>query len=186
MLWRTASVGLIAGLLVVFPPCLAVAQSVNFSVSPAEVRISDLGPGRVAELQVTIYNSGELARNFTFTTFQPPKERRRQGRDGFPEASWIRFSHPEIEVPANSQANVTVTVAIPPLHKWSNQDWEIWLGVAPESSDVLGVELWVRLLVSTGAGGLNVGLVAGIVTAAVLLISGACFYYRSGHKRRAK
>jgi len=186
MPWRTTSVGLLAGLLVIFLPCVAAGQSINFGVSPAEVRISDLHPGQVAEFELTIRNKDEVPHNFTFTTIQPPKEQRRQGRDEFPDVSWIRFSTPEIEVPANSQGSVTVTVAIPPRLEWANRDWEIWLGVAPESSDLLGVELWVRLLVSTGTGGLNVGLVAGIVTAAALLICGVCFYYRSGHRRRAK
>jgi len=186
MLRRNTLVGLIACLLAVFVPCFVVGQSVNFSVSPAEVRISDLRPGQAAEFEVTIHNKDELAHNFTFTTFQPPKEQRRQGRDEFPDTSWIRLSPPEIEVFANSQANVTVMVAIPARLKWSNQDWEIWLGVAPESSDLLGVKLWVRLLVSTGRFTPNLGLITAIVTGTAAAAYAAYAYYRFRRKRRAR
>ena len=34
--------------------------------------------------------------------------------------------------------------------KWAGRDWEIWVGATPESSDLLTVELYVRLLISNG------------------------------------
>ena len=142
-------------------------------------------PGEAAEFELTIHNKDEIAHNFTIATFQPPEEERREGRAESPDDSWISFSPPEIGVPANSEANVTVTVAIPREQKWADEDWEIWLGVAAESPDLLAVRLYVRLLVSTNPAveaRSNAGLVAGIVVVIVLLGCGGYYYFR----RKAK
>ncbi|MEA1871970.1 MAG: FixG Ig-like domain-containing protein [Chloroflexota bacterium] len=140
-----------------------------------------MSPGETAEFELTIRNKEELAHNFTIATSQPREEERREGRAQFPDDSWISFSSQEIEVAANSEANVTVTVAIPREQKWAGEDWEIWLGVTAESSDLLAVKLYVRLLVSTNpAAGArpNAGLVAGIAVAVILLGCGIYYYFR--------
>ncbi len=173
--------GVIAALLVIFLPSFTLAQDVNFGVAPAEVKIDNLPPGETTEFELTINNKDEIAHVFTFTTFQPPEEERGEGRAEFPNDSWISFSSQEIEVAANSQANVTVTVAIPQEQKWAGEDWETWLGVAAESSDLLGVKLYVRCLVSTNPivrGKSNIGLFAGIAVAIVLLGYGGYYYFR--------
>ena len=170
--------GLIAALLVIILPSLTLAQDVNFGVSPAEVRISDLPPGNATEFELTIHNKDEIAHNFTITTFQPPEHERREGRAQFPSDSWISFSCPRIEIAGTSQANATVTVTIPQEQKWAGRDWEIWLGVTPESTDLLAVKLYVRLLVSTSGTRFNAGLVTGIAVAIVLLGYGSYHYFR--------
>jgi hypothetical protein len=170
--------GLIAASLVIFLPSLTLAEDVSFSVSPAEVKIDNLPPGEAAEFELTIRNKEEIAHNFTIATFQPPEEERREGRAEFPDDSWISFSSPEIEVAANSQANVTVTVAIPRQQKWAGGDWETWLGVAAESSDLLAVKLYARLLVSTSGTKFNAGLIVGIVVGMVLLGCGSYYFFR--------
>jgi hypothetical protein len=179
--------GLIAVLLVILLPYFTLAQDVNFSISPAEVKIDNLPPGEAAEFELTIHNKYEADHFFVLTIFQPPKEERREGRVEFPDNSWISLSSQEIEVFANSEANVTVTVAIPREQKWTGEDWEIWLGVAPESSDLLAVRLYVRLLVSmttTHKARLNPGLVAGVVVGIILLGCGGYYYFR--RKAKAK
>jgi hypothetical protein len=175
---------LFAALLVTFPPSLTLAQDVNFSVAPAEVKIDDLLPGESIEFELTIHNKDDVTHIFIFTTFQPLEEERREGRAEFPDDSWISFSSPEIELAAGSEANVTVTVAIPREQKWAGQDWETWLGVAAESSDLLGAKLYVRLLVSTVGTTSNVGLVAGIAVAIVLLGYGGYYYFSRKAKSR--
>jgi hypothetical protein len=173
--------GLIASLLVIFLPSFTLAQDVNFSVSPAEVSIDNLPPAEAAEFELTIHNKDDIAHVFTFTTFQPPEEERREGRTEFPDDSRISFSYQEIEVAANSEANVTVTLAIPREQKWAGGDWETWLGVAAESSDLLAVKLYVRLLVSTKPvveAMSNAGLVTGIVVGIILLGCGGYYYFR--------
>jgi len=182
MIGRIKLAGLIAAALVIFLPSFTSAQDFSFGVSPDEVRIDSLPPGEAAEFELTIHNKEELAHNFTITTFQPPEEERREGRAEFPDDSWISFSSQEIEVPANSAANVTVAVAIPREQKWAGGDWEIWLGVDAESSDLLALRLYVRLLVSTSGTKFNAGLVAGIVVGIVLLGCGGYYYFR----RKAK
>jgi hypothetical protein len=140
-----------------------------------------LPPGETAEFELTIHNKDEIAHNFTIATFQPLEEERREGRAEFPDDSWISFSSQEIEVPAGHEANATVTVTIPREQKWTGGDWEIWLGVAAESSDLLAVKLYARLLVSTSAtvgARPNAGLVAGIVVGIVLLGCGGYYYIR--------
>jgi hypothetical protein len=185
MVRRIKLAGLIATLLVIFLPSFTLAQDVNFSVAPAEVKIDNLPPGEATEFELTIHNKDDVAHVFTFTTFQPPEEKRREGRAEFPDDSWISFSYPGIEVPANFAANVTVTVAIPQEQKWTGEDWETWLGVAAESSDLLGVKLYVRLLVSTNPvveARSNAGLVAAVVVAIILLGYGGYYYYRRRNK----
>jgi hypothetical protein len=174
-------VGLIAALLVSFLPSSTLAQEFKFGVYPAEVHIDDLPPGETSEFELTIHNKEELTHNFTLTTFQPPEEERREGRAEFPDGSWISFSSPEIEVAANSEKTVTVTVSIPPEPKWAGKEWEIWLGVTAESRDLLAVRLYTRLLVSTNpavGGRLNAGLVAGIVVGTVIFGCGSYLYFR--------
>ena len=149
------------------------------------VKIDNLPAGEATEFELTIRNKEELAHNFTIATFQPPQDERREGRAEFPDDSWISFSSQEIEVAANSEANVIVTVAIPREQKWAGEDWEIWLGVAVESSDLLAVKLYARLLVSTNPAveaRFNAGLVTGIVVGIVLLSCGGYYYFR----RKAK
>lgn len=182
MVARTRLAGLIAALLIIWLPSFALAQEVNISVSPAEVHIDNLLPGESAEFELTIHNKDEIAHNFTVTTFPPPEEERREGRAQFPDDSWISFSCPRIEIAGTSQANATVTVAIPQEQKWAGRDWEMWLGVTPESSDLLGVKLYVRLLVSTSGMRFNAGLLTGIAVAIVLLGYGGYHYFR----RKAK
>lgn len=166
------------GFLVVFFPFLSLAENVNFSVVPAEVHVDSLLPGEATEFELTIHNKDEAAHNFTFTTFPPPKEDRREGRTEFPDSSWISFSSPKIEIPPSSQAHATVMVAIPQEQRWAGRNWETWLAVTAESSDMLAVKLYVRLLVSTGGTKINARLVAGIAIAIVLLGCGAYYYFR--------
>jgi hypothetical protein len=173
--------GLIAALLVIFLPSFTLAQDIHFGVTPAEVKIDNLPPGEATEFELTIHNNDEIAHVFTFTTFKPSEEERREGRSEFPDDSWISFSPPGIKVAANSEANITVTVDIPHEQQWAGQDWETWLGVTAESSDVLDVKLYVRLLMSTNSvvgSKSNIGLFAGIAVAIVLLGYGSYFYFR--------
>jgi len=181
MVGRIKLAGLIAALLFIFLPSFTMAQDSSFGVSPAEVHIDNLPLGEAEEFELTIHNKNEIAHNFTIATFRPPEEERRKGRAEFPDNSWISFPFQEIEVAAKSEAGVTVTVAIPREQKWAGGDWEIWLGVTAESSDLLSVRLYVRLLVSTEpAVGIrpNAGLVAGIVVGIVLLGCGGYYYFR--------
>jgi hypothetical protein len=179
--------GLIVILLVLFLPSFALAQDTNFSISPAEVHIDNLPLGEATEFELTIYNKEELTHNFTIAIFQPPEDERREGRAEFPDDNWISLSSQEIEVAANSEGNITVTVAIPRESKWTGEDWEIWLGVATESSDLLAIRLYVRLLVSTNSAmeaRFNAGLVVGIVVGIVLLGCGGYYYFK--HKAKPK
>ena len=182
MVGRIKSVGLAAGLLAGLLPFPTLAENVNFSVVPAEVRIHDLLPGQTTQFELTIHNKDEVAHNFTLDIFAPPQEERREGRIEFPDPSWISFSSPKIEITASSQANVTVVVTIPQEQRWARRDWETWLAATSESSDMLAVKLYVRLLVSTGGTRFSPGFVAGIAVAVVLLGVGGYHYFR----RRAR
>jgi len=153
MVRRIKLVGLIAAALVIILPSFAVAQDINFSVFPAEVHIDNLPSGEAAEFELTIHNKEETAHNFTIATFQPPQEQRRAGRAEFPDDSWISFSSQEIEVAAKSEADVTVTVAIPRERDWAGESWE----TAARS---------------------NAGLVVGIIVGIVLLGFGGYYYFR--------
>ena len=178
MVARIRSAGAIAAFLVMFFPFLTLAEDVNFSVIPAEVNIDNLLPGESAEFELTIHNKDEMAHNFSITTFPPPEEERREGRAQFPSDSWISFSCPRIEIAGTSQANATVTVTIPQEQKWAGRHWEIWLGVTAESSDLVSLKLYVRLLVSTSGTRFNPGLLAVIAVAVVLLGCGGYYYFR--------
>jgi hypothetical protein len=180
----TYLIWLIAALVAI--SCTSTAQAQYFGISPAEVRIDDLSPGDKTEFRLSIRNRDEAPNTFNLSTFHPQQSERREGRDEFPDGSWISFSPQRVgvEVEADSDANVEVSVAIPSDNKWAGKDWEIWLRVAPEDRELLVVNYYVRLLVSTGEGpeaGPNITLIIGIVIAVFLL--GYAIYYS---KRRAK
>jgi hypothetical protein len=105
----------------------------------------------------------------------------REGRAEFPDDSWVGFSSQEIEIAANSEAAVTVTLTIPQEPKWAGKEWEVWLGVTAESGDLLAVRLYTRLLVSITPiirNRLDAGLVAGIVVGIVIFGCGSYLYFR--------
>jgi hypothetical protein len=174
--------GLIAAFLMISFPFRTLAEDVNFSVTPSEVHVNNLTPGKSAEFELTIHNKDEIAHNFTITTFAPSQEERRKGTAEFPDEHWISFSPARIELHAQSQANITVTVAIPADQEWTGEHWETWLAVTAESSDLISVRLYVRLLVFTSGTSFNAGLAAGIAVAIVLLGYAAYRYFR----RRAR
>jgi hypothetical protein len=174
---------LIAAMLVICLPAPALAHSAAqlFAVVPAEVSIDDLPPGQATEFELTICNQDEAAHNFTLATFSPREEDRREGRAEFPDHTWISFFPQQIEVAANSEATVNVTVAVPPEREWSDKGWEIWLGVETESDDLLVTKLYARLLVSTSAEQADRSdgaRVVGIAVAAIALGYGARFCWR--------
>jgi hypothetical protein len=145
------------------------------------VHIDDLPTGETSEFELTICNKEELAHNFTLTIFQPLEEERREGRAEFPDDSWIGFSSQEIEIVGNSETSVTVTLTIPQEPAWAGKEWETWLGVTAESSDLLAVRLYTRLLVSTApavSARPDAGLVAGIIAGIALFGFGTYLYFR--------
>lgn len=175
--------GLISGFLAVLLPLVTLAENVNFSVAPAEVHMGDLLPGDEAEFELTIHNKDNTAHNYTIATFPPLQDQTREGRAQFPDDDWITLSCQRIEISADSQALVTVVVAIPQEQRWADRDWETWLAVTAESSNMLAVKLYVRLLVSTGGTRFSDGLVAGIAVAVVLLGFGGYYYFRHRARR---
>ena len=171
-------VGLIVALAVILSP--SVAQAQNFSVYPAEVKIENLSPGAETEFSLTLRNRDNVSHTFMISTYSPEESQLREERSEFPDGGWISFSPQEIEVAANSAAAVRVKVAIPANQKWSDKDWEIWLGVKPKTDDLLVANCYIRLLVSTRGrveSGPNIGLIAG-VAAGVILLAGGIYYLR--------
>ncbi len=171
-------IGLIAASVVIFSPSVAQAQS--FSISPAEVEINNLSPGEETEFSLTIRNKDNVSQTFMLFTYNPQESRRREGKSEFPDSSWISFSPQEMEVAAGSGAAIKVKVAIPPNQKWANKDWEVWLGVKPETSDLLVVNYYIRLLISTSSSvesSSNIGLIAGSAVG-VILLAGGIYYFR--------
>jgi len=165
---------LVAALLlaVTFSPFPALAQS--FSVSPAEVEIDNLSLGKEAEFNLTIHNKDNVNHTFVLTTYKPEESQRRQGRAELPDDSWVSFPQ-WVDVQANSTSKVEVKVTMPSNQKWADRDWEIWLGATPESSDLLTVKLYVRLLISTSEEvetSSNKWLIAGIVAGIMFLVFG--------------
>ena len=171
-------IGLIVALVLVFSPSVAQAQS--FSVSPAEVEINNLSPGEETEFSLIIRNKDTVSRTFMLSTHNPKASQRREGRGEFPDSSWISFSPQQIEVAAGSGGAVKAKVAIPASQKWADKDWEIWLGVKPKTSDLLVVNYYIRLSISTGSSvesSSNIGLLAGIAVG-VILLTGGIYYFR--------
>jgi hypothetical protein len=182
-LTRHILAALIAALSVICWPSAALVHNAEqyFTVVPAEVSIDKLPPGEATEFELTIRNQDEAAHNFTLTTYGAPEEDRREGRAEFPDHTWISFFPQQIDVAANSEATVNVTVAVPPERQWADKDWEIWLGVEAESDDLLVAKLYVRLLVSTSAQEAHrsdIGLIVGLALAAVALGYGAHYWRR--------
>ncbi len=178
MTWQTKCLTcLIVTLLDILLPSSALAWS--FALSPPEVDIDDLSPGEVTEFNFTIYNKDDISHVFILNTYNPEEAQLRQGRTELPESKWVNFP-PQVEVQADSKLEVPVKIAIPPEQKWADKNWEIWLGVKPEDNNLLLVNYYIRILVSTANGAkssLHTGSILGI-TAAVVLVSYCIYYYR--------
>jgi len=173
---------LIVVLLALLWPSIALAQS--FSVSPVEVKIDNLPPGEEAEFTLTIHNKDNISHTFILTTHNPEESERRLGRAEFPNSNWVRFPQ-RVTVQANSEAEAKVKVAIPSQQKWAGKDWEIWLSIMPEEKELLVVNYYIRLLVSTGEEvetGSHIDLIVGIIV--VLLLGSGIYYFRRKVKPR--
>jgi hypothetical protein len=180
---KIRAVACILAFLTVLLPSSALGDSgaQGFSVSPTEVNVANLPAGGAAEFGLTIRNQDETATIFVVSAFQPPEEERRAGYSEWPDDSWISFSPQEVEVGAHSEVEVRVTVAVPEGPEWVGRDWEIWLGVAAVSDELLAVKPCVRLLVSTQVAadaGRYAGLVVGIAAGAILIGYGIYYYAR--------
>ncbi|HUS04597.1 MAG TPA: hypothetical protein VMY79_03640, partial [Dehalococcoidia bacterium] len=115
---------------------------------------------------------------FILTTYNPEETQLRQGRNELPDSKWVSFP-PQVEVQADSKLEVPVKVAIPPEQEWADKNWEIWLGVKPKDNNLLLVNYYIRILVSTSKGtksGLHTGLIIGVIIG-VVLVSYAIYYY---------
>ena len=176
--------GLIAvALLLAIILCPFTVQAQDFGVSPSEVRMDNISPDKEASFDLIIRNKDDAEHTFILSTCDPDESQRRPGRAKLPDDSWIHFSSQQKDVLANSQTNVKVTVNIPQDSDWVNKDWEIWLSVTPESTGLLVVNYYIRLLISTSGKGNdkpNTGLIAGII--AVLLFGYTVYYFQ----RKAK
>ncbi len=135
-------------LLAILLPSPAIAWS--FYVSPSEVDIKNLSPGGNTEVEFSIYNKENESQSFSLNTYIPGKTEIRRGRSTFPDESWVSLPQ-QIEVPANSEREITVKVTIPQEQEWAGKEWEIWLCIAPERVERLTVNYYIRLLISTSA-----------------------------------
>jgi hypothetical protein len=122
-------------------PSSALAWS--YSISPAVKEIANLSPGEKAEFNLIIHNKDNVRHTFVLTIYNPEESERRQGRTEFPDSDWISFP-PQVEVQADSKAEVEVTIAIPPEQEWVDKDWEIWLSIMPEDKDLLVVNYYIN------------------------------------------
>lgn len=177
MTWQTKClICLIVTLSGILFPSSTLAWS--FALSPPEIEIDDLSPGEVVEFNFTIYNKDNISHVFILNTYNPEETQLRQGRTGLPEGKWVSFP-PQVEVQADSKLEVPVKVAIPPEQKWADKNWEIWLGVKPEDNNLLLVNYYIRILVSTvnvTKSSFHPGLILGIIIG-VVLVSYAIYYY---------
>ena len=165
--------GIIATLLFFSALSPSIAQAQDFALFPPEVSMDNLSPGEEAEFYLNIHNKDAVSHIFTLSAYNAEESQRRTGRAEFPDNDWISFSPQRLEVPANSNAKVKVIVTIPADYKWAAKNWEVWLGVSPESSEFLTVKLYVRLLVSTDneveKGRFDIWLIIGIVAAVTFI-----------------
>ena len=158
---------LITILIAILLPSPAIAWS--FYVSPSEVDIKNLSPGDNAEFEFSIYNKENESHVFNLNTYIPEKTEIRQGRSTFPDDSWVSLPQ-QVEVPANSEREITVKVTIPQKQEWAGKEWEIWLCIASERIEQLTVNYYIRLLISTGAETNTTYQLKPILTIAVTLL----------------
>lgn len=168
-------------LLAVLLPSTTLAWS--FSVSPSEVEIENLSPGNKAEFKLSIYNKESINQVFYLSSYLPDETDIRQGRTVVPDNSWISLPA-QVKVTANSEKEITIAVSIPQNQEWKGKDWEIWLGISPETPELLVINYYVRLLLSTGeatnAASHSAQLV--IIVSIVVLFYVLCSYYRKAHR----
>lgn len=180
---------LIATLLITLLPASVAAgvSTYSGSVSPTEVTIDGLSPGDPVDFELTIRNEEGPARVFLLTVYQPSEEARRAGRDELPDDSWVTFSSDEVELGSEDKVSVRVTVAVPNEPAFMGKDWEIWLGVAPQTRELMTVKYYVRLLISTRSDDElwpNALTVIGTIVAAGLLGYAAHSCSRRGARSR--
>lgn len=158
---------------------------VEFGQYPSEVKVEGMDVGNSEEFTLYIRNRTEENKTYHLSIHTPTDDNCQQGHTGIPDPNWVTFYHEgneveTIEVAGNNQrATVQVKLDIPRDAQWSGENWECWVGVTPEQEEVGGVNivpiLCSRLLVSTSDeassdGGLNVGMITGIVCGSIFLL----------------
>lgn len=155
----------------------------SFSVSPSEVEIESLSPGNKAEFELSIHNKESINQIFYLSSYLPDETDIRQGRTVVPDDSWISLPA-QVIVPANSEKDITIAVSIPQSQKWKGKNWESWLAISPETVEIIVVNYYVRLLLSTGEATNAVPHSAqiAIIVSTVVLFYVLCSYYRKAHR----
>ena len=160
--------GVITLALVILISAPVLAQ--GFGVSPSEVSVSNMPPGGKAEFELTIYNNDDVACVFTPLVYNPPAADRRAGKQEFPDNSWISFNSEQVEIAANSEGQMGVTLTVPDDPQWHGQDWEVWLGVTTEAKGLFATIVYVRLYVATTPPATaNWALIGGVIGGVIVL-----------------
>jgi hypothetical protein len=174
--WHVGMVGAIVVALVIFTSAPLLAQ--GFGVSPSEVTVSNMPPGGKADFKLTVYNNDDTAHVFTPLVYNPSAADRKPEKQEFPNKSWISFNPDKVEIAANSQGQLDVTLIVPDKPEWAGQEWEVWLGVTTEAKGLFATIVYVRLYVSTTPPPrTNWALIGGII-AGVIALACAGWYGR--------
>lgn len=147
---RRILVGLIAGMLacvLLFPP-VALAK---FGIDPGKVFIDNLYPGAEADVPVTIYNQNDDSTTFLVMARQP--DYTETGYEPFPYLDWISIEPEQVTIDALDQSEIMVVIIMPEDARYSGKKAEVWISfkeeVAPDSGEMIQVEIASRLLIST-------------------------------------
>jgi hypothetical protein len=137
---------------------LSWAQGVHalgMRVSPAGMLIQGVVPGERLELSVplAIMNDDDQVHGVLVSALRPLDQKMKppSGYTDIPDPSWVSFSQPEVDVPANGQASLKIILNIPAGEKYFNQHWSVVAAIRskPTPGQMISLALYPRFEIET-------------------------------------
>lgn len=160
MLWHTGICALIFmsvfslfTVVLIITPALAQEENENlFKVLPGSFTVHDAparGKPYTIPQKLVVWNLDNIERLVFITTVIPPENAVKENENygPIPNENWVIPHSSSIFVPANSYAEVEISLDIPRWENLTSQRWEVWITFErqPQLGETITLELAVRM-----------------------------------------
>lgn len=159
----------------------------GFGIGPGMILVENIVPGAAAVnvgtanggVSFDVSNGTEVPQVFTLAVLKPSQAigKWEMGYEEIPDASWCTLEKNEIEVPANTEKKVTMSVKVPDKPEYYNRKWMAVVVCSPGKAKqgVVGLRVASRVQIETIVRADTDGAAAGptALTPSILVITDA-------------